>query len=432
MGLYLASLVFDSNPPAAYAIRGVFLVIALHFHGFLRSKTPRLFVFVLILIIVSVVSLTTTATIVTRVSATNVLYPLFLGVAVNLVVNLCVFPEFSSSFLGQTAIETLHEARSALSDAGHYFTALHNSERNPGGETTQLNQTRGVETTHKHQLHKVEDFRDGSCSSIGHLFNALRSRANRRHTQASQQSSHEVRLTDLTGVKAKLRAKLASCKAAQSECNFELFYGVFPPQDLKAISTRSMKKLVANTVAVIGACESKFALVGDDKDDRGEEAEMSSCNQGSDQKRKQSHFSVNFLTDPYKWSPKSGKSTAALDLGDSTDEAEKQEKIEIDLIKPRREIEFGDVRLLRYLLERIAGPYNSFAASIDRAVDCVTACVAYSYVSMTNLSSGWLAIFILNLKGCDQSSFQYKNATRYCSGRDRYLRGGNSTSSDEV
>ncbi|KAL8743987.1 MAG: hypothetical protein Q9190_003725 [Brigantiaea leucoxantha] len=278
----------------------------------------------------------------------NVAATTIAGVAVNLVVNLCVFPEFSSSFLGQTAIETLHEARSALSDAGHYFTALHNSERNPGGETTQLNQTRGVETTHKHQLHKVEDFRDG--------------------------------------VKAKLRAKLASCKAAQSECNFELFYGVLPPQDLKAISTRSMKKLVANTVAVIGACESKFALVGDDKDDRGEEAEMSSCNQGSDQKRKQSHFSVNFLTDPYKWSPKSGKSTAALDLGDSTDEAEKQEKIEIDLIKPRREIEFGDVRLLRYLLERIAGPYNSFAASIDRAVDCVTACVAYSY-GVANLPS---------------------------------------------
>jgi hypothetical protein len=65
-GLYLSSLVYGHNPPAAYTIKGLFLVVALMVHGFLRSHTPRLFIFVLLLVIVVVVGLTSTATAVTK------------------------------------------------------------------------------------------------------------------------------------------------------------------------------------------------------------------------------------------------------------------------------------------------------------------------------------------------------------------------------
>ena len=106
-GLYLSSLVYHTNSPAAYTIRGLFLVVALMLHGFLRSHTPRLFIFVLLLVIVSVVSLTSVATEVTRTSVTQLLYPILTAAGILLLVNTCVFPEFSSSFLGISTIETL-------------------------------------------------------------------------------------------------------------------------------------------------------------------------------------------------------------------------------------------------------------------------------------------------------------------------------------
>lgn len=123
-GLYLSSLVYHTNSPAAYTIRGLFLAVALLFHGFLRSHTPRLFIFVLLLVIASVVSLTSVATEVSKTSVTQILYPILTASGVILLVNTCIFPEFSSSFLGITTIETLGATVGSLRDAGRYFIAI--------------------------------------------------------------------------------------------------------------------------------------------------------------------------------------------------------------------------------------------------------------------------------------------------------------------
>ncbi|KAB8301338.1 hypothetical protein EYC80_003219 [Monilinia laxa] len=123
LALYLSSLVYDSNPQAAFTIRGIFLAIALFFHGILRSHAPRLFLMVLLLIIVAVVSMTSTATAVSTLSVTQLVYPIITAIAVLLAVNTLVFPESSSSFLGITTIETLGETVGALRDAGRYFIA---------------------------------------------------------------------------------------------------------------------------------------------------------------------------------------------------------------------------------------------------------------------------------------------------------------------
>ena len=96
LGVYLSSLIIGSHPNAAYAVRGLFLTIALMIHGFLRSYAPRLFVAVVLLIIVSVVNLLSTAKQVTSAGVTQILYPVLIATGVILVVNLLVFPEFSS------------------------------------------------------------------------------------------------------------------------------------------------------------------------------------------------------------------------------------------------------------------------------------------------------------------------------------------------
>jgi len=126
LAVYLSSLVYENNAPAAYTIKGIFIATAVLFHGLLRSHTPRLFIFVLLLVIVSVVSLTSTAVEVTTSLATQLLYPICMATAVLLIVNITIFPEFSSSFLGITTIETLGETIGVLRDAGEYFVAISN------------------------------------------------------------------------------------------------------------------------------------------------------------------------------------------------------------------------------------------------------------------------------------------------------------------
>ena len=143
LALYLSSLVYENNAPAAYTIKGLFLAAALLFHGLLRSHTPRLFIFVLLLVIVSVVSLTGTAVEVTTSFVTQLLYPICIAMAVLLIVNITIFPEFSSSFLGITTIETLGETIGVLRDAGEYFVAVANSneEKEIDEETPNLKDT---------------------------------------------------------------------------------------------------------------------------------------------------------------------------------------------------------------------------------------------------------------------------------------------------
>ena len=193
-------------------------------------------------------------------------------------------------------------------------------------------------------------------------------------------------LADLTNGKAKIRKKLSDCKAAQQECNFELAVSVLPPRNMKPISVQAMKKLVANTIAVISACESKFALLGSGED-----------GQASNQDKTK--------PDP---EPVEGSKTAAvfalvgatsnlltpeLPLPHEEVKPEKlgtiieQDKAELEMIKPKREIEFGDARLLRYLLARVAKPYEDLHRVVARTVEVVSACVAYAY-DVPTLPSG--------------------------------------------
>ncbi|KAK4692880.1 hypothetical protein P7C71_g4409, partial [Lecanoromycetidae sp. Uapishka_2] len=180
-------------------------------------------------------------------------------------------------------------------------------------------------------------------------------------------------LAELTNSKAQIRKKLTDCKAAQQECNFEIAISVLPPREMKPISVRAMKRLAANTIAVIGACESKFALLGDDHD---EEEDKAAADKG--------------IAD-LKDDTKDGHETA-----EEANKDEKQRKLstiierdkaELEMIKPKREIEFGDARLLRYLLHRAVKPYEDLHQVIARTIEVVTACIAYAY-DVPTLPSG--------------------------------------------
>ncbi len=371
-GVYLGSLVIDQYPPAAYAIRGSFLAVATLFHGFLRSRTPRLFILVLLMIIVCVVSLVSTAETVTTGQATQILYPILIAAGCIVVINLCIFPEFSSRFLGQTTIDTLCETAKALEDAGCYFieaegtaTAKEISQK-PSGEKKESS---SVETHSKNSA-KAKS-RTAKLSIYENLKAIVRGTIeSTSNDDESLEETRKISLKDLTDSKAKIRKKLADCKAAQRECNFELAVSVLPPQDMKPVSVTAMKKMVANTIAVISACESKFALLGDDEAEGvlSEEKKPSTQKAKGAGNRESEKVQGANATDP----PPTEASDEDLVLN--------QDKAELEMIKPRREIEFGDARLLRYLLMRVAKPYGDLHNVVARTVDVVTACLAYAYV----------------------------------------------------
>ena len=310
LGVYLGSFIIHRNKLAAYAIRAIFLLAILLLHGFLRSHTPRLWSFILLLIIVCLTGFTTTSSYVTQIFATQLLYPVIMAAGVILAVNVCVFPEFSSSFLGKTTMDTLTEATRALTNAGQYFVE----------QDTQTDSNTKVKM---------------------------------------------ISLRDLTVAKAKLRSKLASCQTLQNECQFEVAFAVLPPRYLRIVSKEAMKKLVANAIAIIGACESRYALLGEAKISKDR-------SHGPDKEIFQTDLSREEAQDTIDISqPLSG---GLMDRDGSFE-------YDLDLVKPRREIEWGDIELLRHLLNSVRQPYMDLQRKYLETVDIVNSCVAFAYVS---------------------------------------------------
>ena len=395
LGIYLGSLVIEEYPPAAYAIRAIFLAAVVLFHGYLRSKTPRLFIFVLLLVIVSVVSLTSTAKAVTPLSATNILYPILIAAGCITLVNICIFPEFSSRYLGQMTLDTLNDTVKALGDAGTYFVE---SKRVIDQNSVKTGEKRADASTTGPTGYATDEERGLSRKKVTDLPKApmhikARDMLNGLFANTSKETDHndfkkplKTSVTDLTNMKAKIRKKLSDCKAAQQECNFELAVSVLPPRNMKPISVRAMKKLVANTIAVISACESKFALLGSDDD--GKASNLEETKPGPEPVEESKTPTVAALV-----GATSSLLTPELPLPHEDLKHEKlittieQDKAELEMIKPKREIEFGDARLLRYLLARVAKPYEDLHSVVARTVDVVSACVAYAY-DVPTLPSG--------------------------------------------
>ena len=228
LGLYLSSLVYGEDSAASYTIRGLFLTSALLFHGYLRSHTPRLFLLVLQFIIVCVTGLASTTTSLTLQFVTQFAYPLLMAVGVIFVVNICIFPEFSSDFLGAITIETLHDISSAMHNASEYFL------EDSGAENRKVETTTGTEGA-----------------------------KTKRNDETPPPEETKLSLKSITVAKARLRSKLGKCKAAQNECQFELAFSVLPPRDLRPICKEAMGKLIANVTSIIDSCESRAALLGD-------------------------------------------------------------------------------------------------------------------------------------------------------------------------
>ncbi|OTA59105.1 hypothetical protein K449DRAFT_385138 [Hypoxylon sp. EC38] len=332
LGLYLSSLVYEHNVQAAWGIRAVFFTLALILHGVLRSSTPRLFLFVFFFLLINITILTSTAISVSTSIVTAIAYPILTAVGVIIFANITIFPEFSSDFLGKSTIETLCASISCFQESGDWFMA--DSKQPDSGDAE----------------------KEKAASMV------LR-----------------TKLIALTEKKAKLRARLASCKKAQAESNFELVFAVLPPRSLKPISMTLMSRLVQVTICLINACESKYALAGYKYEEGGPEQTGERTTDTEDSESESDSSS-------------SSESESDSDAEKSESEAKKSRrkskfKKNLELVKPIREIESGDIELLEHILCQIRGPTRTLQNHIQEAVYVITSALAYCY-DVPRLPSG--------------------------------------------
>ena len=349
LGVYVGSLL-GSNTAAMFAVRALFLIAALCFHGFLRSHTPRLFTFVLLEIIVCITGLTTTDYNLTHSFVTDLVYPVLLAGVVIFFANLFIFPEFSSDFLGKTTIQTLQDASNTLANAGVYFVSYHSHQ-----DAINLNEARNISASDQPRrgikLHKLKP----NDWSNRHALQPT------NHVRAGNEgsASHMISLKSLTASKSKLRSSLAKQDAAQDETQFELAFSTLPPRDLQRISKSAMKRLVANTIAVVGACESRYALLGETLEDtrpRTRDAEV------------ENQVSSSSETSIYS------RETSGILDGTNL--------IDIKLVRPKKEIEFGDVHVFRGLIRKIAKPYHELQEACNLTVNAIISGLSLCYVSV--------------------------------------------------
>ncbi|EGX91200.1 hypothetical protein CCM_05358 [Cordyceps militaris CM01] len=385
LGLYLASLVVGADRSAAYAVRGVFLLVAALAHGFVRSHSPRLFNFVLFMLVAVIITVQA-PTDETVALFTNIYVPVCMGAAVSLLANLVLFPELSSSYLGDSAINTIAEAMEALSRSTYWFVT-------PGGDCEEVRQQRA-------RLYSTTSRRSrGSAASLPFLKSLMATRRWRvfaaefpnPFTSSSLASQPKVpmeltSLASLSETKTKIRSKLRACRAAQDEVNFEISLSKLPPDLMRPITTNWMSNLVQGIITVIGACENKFVLLG-----------ATTTNPAPER--------PHTVTD----SPSTAQSSSSALKPGKARKRKGGRSRHADDVKAIKEIEAASAELVEHILTCIRDPVMDFHQSIKEAVAVLIRCLAYC-LQVARLPSGELAPESISLGDLDVEIDQFADA----------------------
>ncbi|ODA78047.1 hypothetical protein RJ55_06650 [Drechmeria coniospora] len=384
LGLFLSSLV-ETNPAASYTIRAIFLLVSALAHGFIRSSTPRLFPFAFFLLIISLMTIQLPSDATT--SLFTALYiPILLGGGVVLVVNLSIFPELSSSYLGSSTIDALSETIETLTRATHWFVT-------PGGDAEEARLAKDLQAGLGAALTSVSS-RGGYERRLHGTWRSVRSFLSQLPSPFTTPKSPSAyanvpplltTLAHMTAQKSVLRTQLSRCKAAQDEINFEVSVSALPPIGMRPISTQHMSGMVKNTIILIGACENKFIVIGKGEDDVGDDLHLEKGHEAGTKTPPPTPITR----------PKFSKSESYA--------------AKVNSVRPVKEIETGSAQLLESILARIRPPVQDFEASLGDAVNLVTSCLAYCY-DVPKLPSGAFAPKGILLEEVDLRIDQFTNA----------------------
>ncbi|KAG7119755.1 putative membrane protein like [Verticillium longisporum] len=358
LGLWLSSRAVDDNLQAAFAIRALFLLCAVFHHGYLRSSSPRLIVYVLFHLTSSTIILMGPWRALTNTIVTYVAYPILIGMVVTFLINFSIFPEPSNDFLAHATIDAIDQTTLAVTRSTNWFLSPGDGPDEPKSDqpAEALPNTAGTA--------KTEVGSSAKRPWYHHLWSGLRNPLSTPGSRAPVISApaQHINLAALTASKAALRSGLQRCRAGQSEVNLEIAIGPLPPSSLKPITTKAMPGLVHNAVMLIGACENKFVLLGDGEPDDATDTE----DEDPFVRPLQRASALEELLGPRKFR-------------NPTTLAEEDPLDALESVKPLRELEAGDPEVLEAIIKRIQLPTKDFTEALRQAALTVTTSLAYCY-----------------------------------------------------
>lgn len=188
----------------AHSIYIVFSFFVLLAVGYVRSAAPRFFPFVFVMFLISHFSFISPQSMPIDKIAQNFGFPLTLALLLSFLVNVAIFPEFGSTYIGSTVIQSVHELQVMLSKCSNFFITPH-----------------------------VHDYDD---------LNKL----------ASQ-------LGQLVSQKKKVRSSLQQCSSTMTECTYEFSYSFMAPQELKPV-VKNLQSLYITTNSLHVSCELELGV----------------------------------------------------------------------------------------------------------------------------------------------------------------------------
>ncbi|EPS35466.1 hypothetical protein H072_11152 [Dactylellina haptotyla CBS 200.50] len=335
---YISDKLSHRSIENAHAFRAVMLALSMLVHGYLRSKVPKLFVGILLFLLTVIIQMTTPVFVFSHQVATAFLYPFLTGIVLCTLVNILIFPEFSSGKVAIDTVKGLELALETLRDATEFFVCpsaeiLKNKRKNAiKGEKEKPDPKNSDATAKATSDNKKLGVKSPSKKSSGD-----------KGDVEEKEDEEEDPLKKLLASKDKLRKALASSKATLKETSFELSFSCLPPARLHAISSTGLESLVMTVLTLIVACETKHIVMGpaDEDKDSGSENEKDDKDD------------------------------------DESDKNSLKEKLEN--IRPKREAEIADEEFLRHLLERVDEPLAALRSTIRQSLHAVIACVEFTF-----------------------------------------------------
>ncbi|CCH58346.1 hypothetical protein TBLA_0A05530 [Henningerozyma blattae CBS 6284] len=201
---------------SALGILAMFHTIMLFIHGWLRSVNASYFgiafPFFIVVHFVFMAPLTYTNGVISDSYAT----PFYLGIALSLFLNLVLFPEFGSSYLGNSIVDTLNHFHKVIDHSVNFFISMEN----------------------------VNDSR----ASL--LYSKL---------------PHS--LGQLCNMRATISKKVTNCGLVFHESLYEISYSYVAPERLEVVID-NIKPLLVYVNGLVDACELKFTLLNKNKNNK--------------------------------------------------------------------------------------------------------------------------------------------------------------------
>lgn len=206
---------------SALGIMAMFEVGMLFIHGWCRSVNPHyfgiVFPFFLVVHFVFMASLTETNGVIADSFAT----PFYLGIAMSILFNLTLFPEFGSTYLGNSIVDTLNDFQRLIDHSVNYFTSINDPD----------------------------------------LINSFYGKAPRS-------------LEEICDMKLSIAKDINNCFLTFHECLYEISYSYVAPQELENVM-KNLRPLSIYVNGIVDACELESTLINKNEEAQSEHNEYS-------------------------------------------------------------------------------------------------------------------------------------------------------------